>query len=861
MINKVATSILDDIDRAYTNPKTYAKSCSEYLRTKSKVFTDYLAKMQEIIFTDASADALARRTNEVEGDVYYYDVAQYLDNHGLGLLDGKSLAGSATAKVISFAPSSYDMPLVDLDDSTSETAVRLKGLLNEIANGTLVCEDSICPVSDYLRAACAVRDGLVSASSECINTASGKLVSLDAINTFSANVINNGQVVVESLNSLASGSVQTMSDFVADAKVRMGETLSSSPLFATVSQLFSSSGSLMDTVKGVVSLVADSCSQAATTASDETGFLSTEMRRGEYSGVNPTVAWATAKSTVFTKAATAVKQVVGTVVGVVGAVLKTGAKLVKKAYKKYVEPAVTNPVFVQTSNYDRDFLDYPIYSVRWGLHDVVANLPATDKIGDGTMSSLLAELGVHDRTSTPWVPLSVDDIVNELFGLCEDGQAVVIDTILGQIIFYRVANTDDCLIEVYCTPTAPINVDELKTYLAMEAANDHSVRHRSFVAAIDHFLPRDPSVIQIDPLQLQNNDKYFISCIQATIWRWLVYARLRACVYDGTEEADMYYSSEVYETKYAAGLLQVKLGPDGDLVKCIAGVMDINGGPFVPPIYIPVIDVNDTHMPAAHRLLNLELPESVSNTSVLQYAAFTDGTLVYDGSAVSRPTMNVYSVLVACFLMQVGLNKYNWMSQVYENLHDWTVFMPYKLAVSMDVGRYHMQTDAQLEAKAEKLKDLAATITTLVLAAAAYVAYKIVVGRKLSAALEKVGISAEGKRYAYEDMLQAYNTQSQYNFGAEYPVEDQIWRIPTKEDIKKAQKEYNRAARTGKLKARVLGKLGAQSLTYDFIDTSNSDEGSSSLSTENLISQTTADLGDDIGVSTTKLDDILKLLK
>lgn len=401
----------------------------------------------------------------------------------------------------------------------------------------------------------------------------------------------------------------------------------------------------------------------------------------------------------------------------------------------------------------------------------------------------------------------------------------------------------------------------------------------------DMLFPSDPNAIYVEAEDISGtNDKdvNMVRCCIASAYRTMVYCTLRTLVnlydsngrylYNSVADANNYVRTKVYDI--------------GDRLYQMKQLVDItesfgSGTLVIPRVYIaydagtmsnttistamPVVldEYNQfSAVPVSERVQVYDslfasqsesssparpapwawfclksristINASVLNTSFWQFcseSAKPNGTHVFYSTGVGKPASlsTSFYYIITSMLFAIQSNKLEYMRNKYLNSDaaEFPLFIPYERASSRLTPRYHIQSDAQIKAKADAIVTAAVTavIALLVTAAAAYLGFKI--KKKVKTALAKQSNLAEAYRYEYQDMLLASQQGDQVQFKTVEKIIDgktitetieEIIPAPTQEELNQKFKQFKKAQKKSNRISKIADKLGCKDWTgyYD----------------------------------------------
>ena len=934
-MNPLLSNTITRIDRDYSDPGIYATAYAEYLANQTEI-------MQEI------ANGIMHATAAVRPDGTDIDYSYVVDNLNQRVPDVNTEDVVVGKNVASMIPNQISsIPTIQGDHTVEDEVINE---LMPIWNKSVLSssDGAMLPVSEVVKAAMLNASGYMDDALQSIANSKGKLTSLNSALSDIKEQIQQQLCITTTFELLAeqakTGMETTLSDFYSALNLKSADLSKAGIVSSLKGYVLSSFGDVKGRVFGLTEAITNSGQESADGIDGTTGYIPSTMDLSGYTGVSAATVSGVLNAGPFKTAVKSITTVVKGAIGAVVGVLKAGFSLVKKVAKKYIAPAVSNPVFTQNSDWQVESVDQPIfcgycYRKDWDYTMLGREITFSPGIYDG---------GYLDGNSTDWkAPLmSLDNLVKNmagnvtvqdyldaaytLFGNTDVKYALHMRYMFFDLYFSFIPAAslpeqdrgDAIYVEVYPIPTKWDNLPDKYWTIIRDLSTDTDVIRDltnlqgqysplSLQELADTLFPSDPSEIYVEAEDISGttgNDVNMVRCCIASAYRTMVYCTLRTLVnlYDSNGRY-LYYTVDD-----ANNNVRTKVYDIGDRLYQMKQILETNeefrpGSLVIPRSYIAydaatmanttvstampmVLDEYNqfSAVPVSERIQVYDslfasqsesssparpapwawfclksrisnISASVVNTSYWQFcseSAKPNGTHVFYSTGIGQPASlsTSFYYIITSMLFAIQSNKLEYMRNKYLNsdVADFPLFIPYERTSSRLTPRYHIQSDAQIKAKADAIVTAAVTavIALLVTAAAAYLGFKV--RKTVKNVLAKQSNLAEAYRYEYQDMLLASQQGDQVQLKTVEKIVDgktvtetveEVIHAPTKKELNQKFMQFRRTQKRSNRISKLADILGCKDWTgyYDIgggSDTINDNIADSTDFNQQIIYQT-----------------------
>ena len=548
-MNKYLANEITRIDRDYSDPVIYAQSYSEYLSNQTAVLQDVVNVVMDLVSSTED--------DNLPVD-YDYIVSSLNADPETDVVTDFVETGSNKAQVLPNIIGS------SLETSTDHTkADQLIADLKPYWSSSLYSQSdsTIVPFSEFAKASFLSANGLIDDGVSAIANAKGKLSTLDTVLTDVKTQINEQMALSTALDLLCEEAKQgiqsSLSDFYSALNLKSANLSREGIVSSLKTYVLSDYGDVRSRTFSLIDSVSSSGEQSIEQMDPVTGYVPGTMDLSGYTGVSAATVSGTLNAGPFKKVCKTIGTALKGAVGATVAVLKAGFKTVKRLTKKYVAPIVSNPVFVQNSEFQVDSVDQPIFAgyisegVFWPLSSqpgITFDPPYVVKAETYSATNFDSYLTVTDIVNTMSGGADFSNFVKtafRMFGDTAPHYALHMRYMFFDLYFSLNAETSDSdktgdiYIEVYPVPTSFNNLpsfhwtwthtfSDRTKYTVSENGNDNSL------ASLVHALyPEDPTSIQISSEDISGTvatDLSMIKCCIASAYRTMAYAQLRLLV-------------------------------------------------------------------------------------------------------------------------------------------------------------------------------------------------------------------------------------------------------------------------------------------------------------------------------------------
>jgi hypothetical protein len=448
-MNDLLKSIVENIEQNYTDPVVYAKSMALYLSNKSQAIASNFQDINDLL----------TMTNS-EGQLY--DIVSWVASEQSAqqsiIATGDQVAGGAEYVSIIQPYTQEDIEALDLAPVPNDIAEQYRSILDK----TQFSEGSVVPVSELLVRMAYERDGIIRPSSELIMDASGNTVALGEVVNYVQNSIGSLQQMsnaFKSLGSQVSLSDKLPTDVVGQLKDGVSQIQAelSTPMTGLLSGLLTGTGSVMDKIKGIGTVLAQSADAALSSSSDSTGRYTGIVDISGYAICNVSIAMGQSDGLkVFKTACQAVKTAVVVVGSLVSKLASLGATLVKRLWNKYVDPLVSNRIITEDVKADTNEFDIPSVSCKFKVSDLLDS--------NFSIMSPFVATEYHEVIE----PATINYIFQNWFGMSQsEVSALITEVLSNQVMLHQktdfgslyirkelYADVEYIFLDIYVTPTS-----------------------------------------------------------------------------------------------------------------------------------------------------------------------------------------------------------------------------------------------------------------------------------------------------------------------------------------------------------------------------------------------------------------------
>ena len=546
-MNAYLSDELTRIDRDYSDPALYAQSYSEYLSNQTAVLQEMVNATMEFISSveaddlPVDYDYVVGQLNTAAGDDVVLDFVQTGNNVAQVLpttLDGAVAVSAQHAKA---------------DEIVNSLKPYWSSSMYSQTDGTII------PFSEFAKAAYLNANDVVGDATKAIANGMGKLSSLDTILADVKTQINEQMALTTALDLLkeeaTDGVRSSLSDFYSALNLKAADLSREGIVSSLKSYVISDFGNVKSRVFSLIDSISTAGQNSDDNIDETTVYVPGTMDLSGYTGVSAATVGGTLNAGPFKKVVKTVGTALKGAIGATVAILKAGFKKVKSLAKKYIAPAVSNPVFIQNADYQVDSVDQPIFSGYiyessfWPLAFMQTTVPYAPPF--------IIKKASYDITDFDSY-LTVSDIINTMSGGADFGSFIKTafkmfgDTAPHYALHMRYmffdlyfsltqettvdAKDGVVYLEVYPVPTSYANLPSFMWSWTHKPSDStkYSVladgNPRSLKDIISRLYPEDPSEVEISAEDISGTvktDLSMIKCCVASAYRTMAYAQLR----------------------------------------------------------------------------------------------------------------------------------------------------------------------------------------------------------------------------------------------------------------------------------------------------------------------------------------------
>ena len=351
-MNPLLSSVITRIDRDYSDPGIYATSYAEYLANQTQI-------LQEV------ANGIMQAASAIRPDGQEIDYTYVVNTLNSQVSDVQTTNIRVNNNVANLLPTQVStIPTISGDHQIEDEIIES---LKPVWNKSLLSstDEAMIPVSEVAKAAMLNAAGYLDTAQATIANSRGKLTTLETALSDVKEQIQQQLCITTTFELLAeqakTGMETTLSDFYSALNLKSANLSKAGIVSSLKGYVLSSTGDVKGRVFGLTEIVTSSGQKSIDQMDETTGYIPSTMDLSGYTGVSAATVNGVMNAGPFKTAVKAIGTVVKGAVGAVVSILKAGFKIIKKVAKKYIAPAVSNPVFVQNSGWQVESVDQPIF--------------------------------------------------------------------------------------------------------------------------------------------------------------------------------------------------------------------------------------------------------------------------------------------------------------------------------------------------------------------------------------------------------------------------------------------------------------------------------------------------------------------